>query len=119
MAAVLALVKKYKTEKMTDYISFSMNICKELKRLAPVAEIAYLKGDVSPRELKDLGMTGLDYHYKILEAKPDWVKEAHELGLTVNVWTVNEPAKMQELIAMGVDYITTDKPVELIKLLAK
>ncbi|MFO7634224.1 MAG: glycerophosphodiester phosphodiesterase family protein [Caldilinea sp.] len=36
--------------------------------------------------------------------------EAHELGLTVIPWTVNEPADMQRLIEMGVDGLITDRP---------
>lgn len=35
---------------------------------------------------------------------------AHELGLRVIVWTVNDEAAMRKMIAMGVDGITTDYP---------
>ncbi len=35
---------------------------------------------------------------------------AHELGLAVNVWTVNEDAEMQRLASAGVDGIITDVP---------
>lgn len=38
------------------------------------------------------------------------VDEAHRLGLHVNVWTVDEPARMRELAAMGVDAIITNVP---------
>ena len=31
----------------------------------------------------------------------------------VNVWTVNKEEIMREMIALGVDYITTDEPVLL------
>ncbi len=43
----------------------------------------------------------------------DAIKLAHELGLQVNVWTVNETDRMRELIAMGVDGIITDYPDRL------
>ena len=43
----------------------------------------------------------------------DAIKLAHELGLQVNVWTVNDTARMRELIAMGVDGIITDYPDRL------
>ncbi|RYZ53287.1 MAG: glycerophosphodiester phosphodiesterase [Sphingobacteriales bacterium] len=119
VATTLALVKKYKAASMTEYISFSMNICTELIRLAPKASVAYLRGEVNPEELKKAGFSGLDYHYKILEKHPDWIGSAKALGLSVNVWTVNDPAIMQSLIAQGVDFITTDKPVEATGLLGK
>jgi glycerophosphoryl diester phosphodiesterase len=43
----------------------------------------------------------------------DSIKLAQELGLSVNVWTVNEPGRMRELIVMGVDGIITDYPDRL------
>jgi len=38
------------------------------------------------------------------------VDDAHVIGLQVNVWTVNDPERMLELAAMGVDGICTDVP---------
>lgn len=113
VATVLALVKKHKVERMTEYISFSTNICKELISLAPKATVAYLKGDLSPEELKKMGFAGLDYHYKIFQLHPEWIKAAKDFGLSVNVWTVNDPDMVKTLMAQGVDYITTDKPIEM------
>lgn len=114
---VLKLVKKYKLEKQVEYISFSMNICKELIRRAPKARVAYLGGQVSPPDLKTLGFTGLDYHYQVFDKHPDWIGQAQRLGLTVNVWTVDDPAVMRSLIGRGVDFITTNRPLELKRLL--
>lgn len=37
-----------------------------------------------------------------------FVRTAHERGLQVHVWTVNEPALMNELLDLGVDGIMTD-----------
>ena len=38
------------------------------------------------------------------------VKEAKSLGLTVLAWTVNDPARMAQVMDMGVDGIVTDRP---------
>ena len=38
------------------------------------------------------------------------VDEAHALGLTVVVWTVNTEADMRHMIALGVDGIISDYP---------
>ncbi len=35
----------------------------------------------------------------------------HELGMTVNVWTINSENDLREFILKGVDYLTTDDPV--------
>lgn len=117
--AVVDLVKRYGMEERVDYISFSMDICKELVRLAPQAPVYYLEGDVAPAELKALGMAGLDYHYKVLKRHPEWIQEARGLGLKTNSWTVNGEKTMQWLIDHKVDFITTNKPVELKQLLGK
>jgi len=38
------------------------------------------------------------------------VKEAQALGLTVLAWTVNEPARIAQVMDMGVDGIVSDRP---------
>lgn len=38
------------------------------------------------------------------------VDVAHGAGLQVHVWTVNEVARMEELISLGVDGLITDRP---------
>lgn len=47
------------------------------------------------------------------------VTEAHDLGLAVNVWTVNDTAEMQAMIDMGVDGVITDYPQTTMDLLAE
>ena len=118
MNAVVALIEKYQLENRVDYISFSMNICKELVDRVPYAPVAYLNGEVSPADLKRLGMD-MDYHYKVFEKNPTWIQEAKDLGVKVNVWTVNDPVLMQSLMEQGIDFITTDKPLEFNKLKAE
>ena len=41
------------------------------------------------------------------------------LGVVVNIWTVNNPATMDSLLAQQVDFITTDEPELLLKKLGK
>lgn len=119
VSKVVEMVQSHQLEDRVDYISFSMNICKELKHILPNATIVYLNGDVSPTDLKALGLSGLDYSYKALSEHPDWIDEARSLGLTTNVWTVNDTTMMKSFINKGIDFITTDNPVALSRLLAK
>ncbi|MCP4490461.1 MAG: glycerophosphodiester phosphodiesterase [Gammaproteobacteria bacterium] len=63
------------------------------------------------RAIKAAGGTIWSAYHK--EVSPESIKIAHELGLSVNVWTVNEAGRMRELIAMGVDGIITDYPDRL------
>lgn len=116
--SVVKMVKEYGLEKQVEYISFSMNVCEQLVRLTPGSEIAYLNGDIAPKEGKEKGLTGIDYYYKVFKKHPEWVKEAHDLGMKVNVWTVDNVKEMQKMITLGVDYITTNQPLEAAALIA-
>ncbi|MYH88703.1 MAG: glycerophosphodiester phosphodiesterase, partial [Acidimicrobiaceae bacterium] len=40
----------------------------------------------------------------------NFVNRAHAAGLLVNVWTVDDPERMVELIEIGVDGICTNVP---------
>jgi glycerophosphoryl diester phosphodiesterase len=47
-----------------------------------------------------------------------FVEAAHGSGKAVHVWTVNDPAAMERLVAMGVDGVISDLPTTLAGLLA-
>ncbi|MFC4225281.1 glycerophosphodiester phosphodiesterase family protein [Lysinibacter cavernae] len=47
---------------------------------------------------------------RIRVVTPRLVRFAHAAGKEIHVWTVNEPATMARLVAMGVDGIVTDRP---------
>jgi glycerophosphoryl diester phosphodiesterase len=102
----------------TDYISFSKDACKRLHELAPEAKVAYLNGDLTPLQVKEMGLTGIDYSAATFDKHPEWPLEAKKLGLEVNVWTVDGEEELRRFGAMkGIDIITTNDPDILIKTL--
>lgn len=92
------------------FISFSYDACKHLAKIAPDFTNQYLNGDKTPAEVHADGINGIDYHRKKFKEHPEWVNEAHALGMSVNVWTVNDAEEMQYMIDLGVDCITTNEP---------
>ena len=116
---VVDMVKDKGMEDQVEYIAFSNQVGTELIRLAPEAKVAYLNGDKTPAELKELGYTGLDYAVGVLKKNDRWIDEAHRLGLTVNVWTVNKAEDLQYFIDHKADFITTNEPVLLLELLKR
>lgn len=109
-AAAVKAIRRKKLEARVMYISFSIEACQTIHALAPKAEVAYLEGDRAPGGLHRMGLTGIDYHISKFKAHPEWVSEAHQLGMNVNVWTVDKPEDIRAMKALGVDYITTNEP---------
>lgn len=50
-------------------------------------------------------------------SRPSVVKTARKLGLEVHCWGVNDEARMEHLLAMGIDGIFTDHPARLRKVI--
>ena len=48
---------------------------------------------------------------------PTLLAEAHRRNLPVHVWTVDEPARMRQLVDWGIDGIQTDRPDLLLEVL--
>jgi glycerophosphoryl diester phosphodiesterase len=113
------LVKQLGAEKWVDYIAFDYDICLKVMETDPEANVAYLNGDKTPKELKDADFYGLDYNINVMRKNPQWIKEAHDLGLTVNVWTVNQEEDMRWLLDEEVEFISTDQPELLLEIIKK
>jgi glycerophosphoryl diester phosphodiesterase len=116
VAVILRAVAAANMQTQVEYIAFSLNVCREIISLLPEAKVAYLGGDKTPQELKELRLSGLDYNIGVFRRHPEYVKLAHKLGLTVNVWTVSDSASIKEMRALGADFITTDNPVRCLSL---
>lgn len=117
VAKSLKMIEKLRVQNQVEYISFSKNICLEIKKHNPEAIVQYLNGDLSPKELKDLNIDGLDYHYKVLlEKNPTWIQEARDLGLITNAWTVNDPEIFKQLKELKIGFVTTNVPDEFQKI---
>ncbi|MBP6981027.1 MAG: glycerophosphodiester phosphodiesterase [Bacteroides sp.] len=111
---IVAMVHDMKLEDRMEYISFSKHAVKEFIRLAPQnTPVYYLKGDLTPAQLKEIGASGADYHLSVFQKNPQLITECHQLGLKVNVWTVNNTEDFQWCITNQVDFITTNEPITL------
>ncbi len=135
-SAVLDVVKRYNMEDRVTIQSFDWRTVQNVQRQAPNIVTSYLTVSQSWFDTVQAGqpgpspwMAGFDvdnyngsiphaikaaggkiwssYHKEVTSEN---IKAAHNLGLLVKVWTVNERADMSRLIDMDVDGIITDYP---------
>ncbi|MCU1396126.1 MAG: glycerophosphodiester phosphodiesterase [Ilumatobacteraceae bacterium] len=55
----------------------------------------------------------------LLVTTPKFVERAHQIGVAVHVWTIDESAEIERLLDMGVDGVMTDRPAVLREVLER
>jgi len=128
--AVLDVVRAAEAERRVSIQGFDWRVQQLVQKLAPEIPTAYLStqrpnsDNISdgawtagfdlkthgtlPKMVKAAG--GAIWSPNHNDLTPMLVTEAHELGLQVIPWTVNNPADMARLIDWGVDGLITDHP---------
>jgi glycerophosphoryl diester phosphodiesterase len=115
---VLALVQAAGLADRTPVMAFDWAILERLRTLSASIRLTGLLsrwgseqaggiGSVVPR-LRALGVNDLGIERTLLT--PEAVRAAHDAGLSIGVWTVNEPEELRRALAAGLDYVTTDQP---------
>jgi glycerophosphoryl diester phosphodiesterase len=117
--ASIEAIQRYGVAERVEFISFSLSACEAFARLMPKNRVEYLGGELSPAEVNAKGINGIDYHYSVFDKHPEWVAEAHSLGMIVNVWTVDKKEDMIRMLDLGVDHITTNEPELAQRLIAE
>lgn len=100
-----------------EFISFNYNMCVRFASEFEDIPVSYLSGNKTPKELKAAGIDGIDYNHLVILVRQDWIQQAHELDMPVNVWTVNQDTLINKMIDLDVDFITTDEPLRVKELL--
>lgn len=103
------------TSYVSFYISFDYDILKKIAAIS-TTKTQYLYGDKSPDEIKNDGISGLDYYTSVYKNHPEWIPRAKKLGLILNAWTANKEEDLKWLLNNNFDYITTDEPELLLKM---
>ncbi len=111
---VVEMVHFLKGQSMVVYIAFDYDVCKRVRELDPNAPVQYLKGDLPPEKLK-ADKIDADYNADAFNKNANWIAEAKKIGVVTNVWIVNNGKAMDEFLAEGIDFITTNEPELLLK----
>ncbi len=105
--------------------SFNPTSIRRSRELAPEVPTGFLTpAAVDPAAaLADVLGAGHDFVLPnvvaLLAAGARFVGEAHRAGIRVGTWTVDDPARMRELFAWGVDAVATNDPGAAVRVRAE
>ena len=73
-------------------------------------------------DTREAAATALEHGHRVLHphdfaVTPELVEHLHDMGMGVNVWTVDDPERMRALVEMRVDGICTNVPDVLVRVL--
>jgi len=103
-------------------MSFSPVTVRRVRRLAPTLPTVLLLGLLPPGVRLGRLPAGAEVagpSLRLVRSRPGLVPALQEAGNRVYVWTVNEPADVDLVVARGVDGIITDQPAETLARLGR
>jgi len=103
-----AVKREYSVEGLI-FISFCYENLVILRELLPNAKLQFLCGEKVDDALADKLLAhglDLDIHHSCLDRAA--IELLHSRGIAVNCWTVDDPARAEELAGWGVDFITSN-----------
>lgn len=123
---ILAKLARAGLEGRTTVMAFNPPVLARVRALAPRQRTALLVGaqdvwetGLPPEAAIDwvLGVGATEAGLQHLILSPAVIGAAHEAGLTLGAWTVNEEVAMRRCADLGVDAITSDRPDILCRVL--
>jgi glycerophosphoryl diester phosphodiesterase len=116
-----ALVRLLEEKQLTDQVvvqAFDWNFVAECRRLSPRLALGTLSGKpASAEQIKAAAETGADIvvwdHQKIGQRE---IAQIHQLGKKAWAYTIDDPQRARQLIAVGLDGIITNRPAVMVAL---
>lgn len=92
------------------YISFSQEHTKSLRALVPAARVFYLSSEITDEAIQFCldNNVGLDFDARKEINTPELIQSVMDQGIECAAWTVDDPELCNQLIEMGIQYITTN-----------
>lgn len=109
---VAALIRRFSLEDRVIISSFNWLSVLRMKEVAPELEYALLfsgmRLDRMGSLFREMGIRYFHPDLRIIDE--EIVRDLHDNGIGVNVWTVNDEEGMKRCIALGVDSVITNYP---------
>ena len=105
---IVTILKEQNALDAIIFISFYYSNLVYVREFLPDAKVQFLCGTPTEEQMEAMirDKFDLDINYKCLT--PEILQRMHDNGRVVNVWTVDDPAVAEELVALGVDFITSN-----------
>ena len=102
------IIKKLDYLDSVTFISFHHDNLRKIRKLLPLQSAQFLFSEMTEDDVNNVISEGfdVDVHYKALSK--ELVNRLHDSGIKVNCWTVDSKDDAEALVAMGVDFITTN-----------
>ncbi len=105
---IIDIIDKMGYLEETVFISFFCEPLVTVRELLPNQRIQFLTGDINEEVISFLKKYNMDIDVIHVAVNKDTMKMLKDAGVQVNVWTVDSLERAQELVELGVDYITTN-----------
>lgn len=105
---IVAEIREENYLEQVQFISFCMQNLIYLREIVPNQPAQQLVRYFNEEWFEKLQEHHLDLDVYYEELTEEWVKRLHDVGITINCWTVDHAEDAERLIAWGVDQITTN-----------
>jgi glycerophosphoryl diester phosphodiesterase len=129
--AVLAVLDRFEARERVLLAAEDASIMARIRAVAPDSLTGFSTADVVEffTRLHESGFSGYQPPGAALQIPSSFagaplvtaesVAAAHDLGVEVHVWTIDDPVEMEALLALGVDGLMTDRPARAVTLLRR
>ncbi len=90
------------------FISFCLENLVFLRKKYPVQPAQFLIEEYSDSLIDTLKENNLDLDIRYTSLNADNMKKLHDAGIKVNCWTCDDPQAAEQLVAWGIDFITSN-----------
>jgi glycerophosphoryl diester phosphodiesterase len=113
-SSLVSLIRRNDFENRTLFLSFSPQSLAKTKKIDSSIPAALLISKLAGNPVQAaLAIDADELAIRYDLANSDFINAAHEKGLSVSVWTVDEPEDLRRMILLGVDRIITTYPDRL------
>ncbi len=111
--AVVELLRRFGKERHYVVSSFDLPALRQVRAIAPEITLALIGS--GPEILAHARQHRLPWiHADHVTVDERLLTEAHERGIRVNAWTVDDPATLGRWRAMGLDKLCTNRPADML-----